>query len=115
MYYFDIGRGRWTGDFTFRVTDWTRVRRASIGASNLFLVVGMHTNLRVFGKAQLESKVTGDPDQGPGRGRGQHREDHQARDTPAMCSTSATTSTATELTSRSCLKSGSARFRSSST
>ena len=65
VYYFDIGRGRWAGDFAFRVTDWSRLRRASIGATNLFLVVGMHTILRIFGKAQLDSVVTGDPDQGP--------------------------------------------------
>jgi hypothetical protein len=65
VYYFDVGRGRWAGDFTFRVTDWPRLRRASIGTTNLFLVAGMHTILRVFGKARLESEVTGDPDEGP--------------------------------------------------
>jgi hypothetical protein len=64
VYYFDIGRGRWVGDFSFRVTSWRRLRRASIGVSNLFLVVSMDAILRIFGQAKLESTVTGDPDQG---------------------------------------------------
>jgi hypothetical protein len=65
VYYFDIGRGQWSGKFTFRVTNWRRLRRASIGVANLFLVFGMHTIVRVFGRAKLESVVTGDPDEGP--------------------------------------------------
>src|SRR5262245_18293156 len=114
VYYFDVGRGRWAGDFTFRVTDWSRLRRASIGATNLFLVVGMHTILRVFGKAQLESEVTGAPDEGPA---GVANNIVKINNTvyPCSCSTNATTSTATEPASRSCPESGSDRFRSSST
>jgi hypothetical protein len=65
IYYFAIGRGRWSGDFSFRVTDWSQLRRASIGAVNLFLVVGMHLILRLLGTAKLDSRVAGDPDQGP--------------------------------------------------
>jgi hypothetical protein len=38
----------------FRVTDWSRLRRPSIGVTNLFLVVGMHTIVRVFGRAQTD-------------------------------------------------------------
>jgi hypothetical protein len=64
-YYFAIGQGSWSGDFSFAVTDWSRLRRASIGAANLFLVVGMHLILRLFGKARLDSRMTGDPDEGP--------------------------------------------------
>ncbi len=56
VYYFDVGRGVWAGDFTFRVTDWPRLRRASIGPTNLFLVVGMHTILGSSGRPSSNRK-----------------------------------------------------------
>jgi hypothetical protein len=78
--YFYIGIGRWAGNFMFRVTDWSRLRRASIGVTNLFLVVGMHTIVRVFGRARTNIDGHKPTPTRPGRGREQRGEDHQARD-----------------------------------
>jgi hypothetical protein len=65
VYYFVIGAGDWAGDFKLRITDWRKLRRASIGLKNLFLVTGMHLTLSLFGKARIVSTVTAMPEQGP--------------------------------------------------
>lgn len=65
VYYFEVGTGDWTGDFRLRVTDWRKLWGASIGLKNLFLVVGMHLTLTLFGKARVVSTVTAMPDEGP--------------------------------------------------
>jgi hypothetical protein len=65
VYYFDVGQGRWTGRFDFRVTDWAKLRRAAVGAKNLFLIVSMHGLIRLLGKPRIDSEVTGDPDAFP--------------------------------------------------
>jgi hypothetical protein len=65
VYYFVIGAGDWAGDFRLRITDWRKLRRASIGLKNLFLVTSMHLILRLLGTARMISTVTALPDQGP--------------------------------------------------
>ena len=65
VYYFDIGAGDWAGDFRLRITDWTKLRRASIGVKNLLLVTSMHLILLLFGKARMISTVAALPDRGP--------------------------------------------------
>ncbi len=63
-YYFEVGPGEWRGAFGFRVTDWRRFLRASLGLRDRLLVVAMALTVRLFGRATITSAVTAHPDRG---------------------------------------------------
>ncbi len=64
VYYFEVGAGRWTGTFRFKVTSWREVRQAKIGIRNLLLVAALTLTLRVAGPSRLTSLVVPHLDEG---------------------------------------------------
>jgi hypothetical protein len=64
VYYFQIGLGDWTGKFDLKLTSWKRFWRDPIGIKNRFLVFSMLVLLRLTGKARIDSRLEGFPDQG---------------------------------------------------
>lgn len=70
VYYFEIGAGRWGGEFDFRITNRQAYRRASIGLVNRLLVFALRMVVAVLGRPEISSEITADPDLGPaGTGR----------------------------------------------
>jgi hypothetical protein len=57
IYYGEIGRGRWEGTFTFRLTSWPIFRRARLGVKNRFLILSMATVQRLFGASRMTSRI----------------------------------------------------------
>jgi hypothetical protein len=57
IYYGEVGRGRWEGTFTFRLTSWPIFRRARLGVKNRFLILSMATVQRLFGASRMTSKI----------------------------------------------------------
>jgi len=64
VYYFEIGKGQWTGKFGFYVTDWKAFWADKIGIKNRFLVFCLVSFVRVFGKPTIDSEVEAFPDKG---------------------------------------------------
>jgi hypothetical protein len=64
-YYFEIGAGRWRGRFSLRVTSWSALWHAPIGAKNRLLATAMAVVIKLGGSAALDSVLGGDPDRGP--------------------------------------------------
>lgn len=64
IYYFEIGRGEWTGDFWFGVTDWKQFWRAEIRLRNRFLTLAMALVTKVFKRAAIHSRIAAFPEKG---------------------------------------------------
>lgn len=64
IYYFGIGRGRWVGEFTFRVLDWPAFWHDSIGLQNRFLTLAMVLVQSVFGRSRIDSEIEIAPSEG---------------------------------------------------
>lgn len=64
VYYFEIGKGRWSGQFGFTVTDWKGFWADKIGSKNRFLVFCLASFVKVFGKPTIDSHVEAFPDRG---------------------------------------------------
>jgi hypothetical protein len=64
VYYFEIGKGRWTGQFGFQVTDWRAFWSDTISLRNRFLVLCFVSFTRVFGKPTIDSHIQAFPDRG---------------------------------------------------
>jgi hypothetical protein len=64
IYYFEVGKGEWTGDFSFRVTNWREFWRSKISLKNRFLTFAMAFTIKIFGRSALHSKITAFPEKG---------------------------------------------------
>jgi hypothetical protein len=64
IYYFQVGVGHWTGTFDFALTDRTAFAAAELGMTNRLLAISMHCLIRLFGKAAIQSHITGQPNEG---------------------------------------------------
>jgi hypothetical protein len=64
IYYFEIGRGEWTGEFWFGVTDWNQFWKAKISLKKRFLTLTMALVIKVCNRAAIHSQITACPDKG---------------------------------------------------
>ena len=64
IYYFEIGKGEWTGTFWFGITDWSQFWKARISLKNRFLTLAMTLVIKVFGRAVFHSRIAVFPDLG---------------------------------------------------
>lgn len=64
IYYFEIGKGEWTGEFGFGITDRSRFWNARIRLRNRFLALAMALVTKVFGRATFYSRIAAFPDRG---------------------------------------------------
>jgi hypothetical protein len=64
IYYFEIGRGEWTGEFSFEVTGWRKFWKAKISFSRRFLTLAMALAIKLFKKAAIHSTITTFPERG---------------------------------------------------
>lgn len=63
-YYYEIGEGRWQGQFRFRITDWGGFFGAQLGLRHRALAVGLDTLGRLPGQAQMRAEILCDPLEG---------------------------------------------------
>ena len=63
-YYFEIGRGLWSGDFRFDIVSWQNFSADNIGFKNRFLALGMFIVVKLLGNGKITSLVEGFPDRG---------------------------------------------------
>lgn len=64
IYYFEIGRGEWTGDFLFDVTNWNQFWKAKISLKHRLLTLAMALTTRLFKRAVFHSRITASPTAG---------------------------------------------------
>jgi hypothetical protein len=64
IYYFEIGKGEWTGEFRFGVTDWNQFWKAKIGLKKRFLVLAMALAIKLCKRAVIHSRITAQPNKG---------------------------------------------------
>jgi hypothetical protein len=64
IYYFEIGRGRWRGAFSFRISDRAAFDAAPISTKDRLLARGMELAHRLTGDARIDSTVWARPDDG---------------------------------------------------
>jgi hypothetical protein len=64
IYYFEIGKGEWAGEFWFGITDWSQFWKAKISLKNRFLTLAMSLVIKVFGRAAFSSRMAAFPDRG---------------------------------------------------
>ena len=57
IYYFEIGKGRWQGVFSFRVTDREAYEKSPLTLKQRFLVRGMEVTHRLTGDSRIDSDV----------------------------------------------------------
>ena len=62
--YFVVGRGRWQGDFSFRIANGSLFRAAPLGLKNRLLVYGLDLVHRLFRQTRIDSTIWTDPDAG---------------------------------------------------
>ena len=64
IYYFEVGEGRWSGDFDFRITDFGRFFAAPLGVVNHALGLVLHAASRLPGAASMHGHIHGDAELG---------------------------------------------------
>lgn len=64
VYYFEIGRGDWTGTFSFKVTSWRAFWNDSISLVNRFLALSMAFTTVLLGKGYIVSRLEAYPERG---------------------------------------------------
>jgi hypothetical protein len=62
-YYLELGQGRWTGKFSFHMTDWRGFWKDHLGLVNRLLGLMMATWQAVFGDSKIDSNLVGHPDE----------------------------------------------------
>ena len=65
VYYFEVGRGFWGGEFDFRITDREAYRKASIGFLNRLLIFALRFLVNVLGRQAIQSEIIVDEQMGP--------------------------------------------------
>ena len=66
VYYYEIGEGRWSGTFHFRITDWSRFSAAELGPRDRLLAVMLDFVERLPGRAKMRGEILCDPVEGDG-------------------------------------------------
>jgi hypothetical protein len=64
IYYFQIAKGSWAGQFGFTITDPQKLRDAKLGLRNRFLIWCLSTYVRIFGAPPIDSHIEAFPDKG---------------------------------------------------
>jgi hypothetical protein len=64
VYYFEVGRGRWQGTFSFRITSDELYKKSSLTMKQRFLVRGMQATHRLTGDSRIDSDVWARPEEG---------------------------------------------------
>ena len=64
IYYFEIGKGKWQGHFSFVMRDWSAFWKDSIEVKNRFLVFSMLIFPKILGQPKITSKVRTYPKRG---------------------------------------------------
>lgn len=64
VYYYELGEGRWQGEFRFRVTDWRKLLSRRPSAQDAFLIALLHAVDRLPGKAVMHGEIACDPNEG---------------------------------------------------
>jgi hypothetical protein len=64
IYYFKIGRGRWRGAFSFRITDRAAFDSAPLSTKERLLARAMELTHRLTGDSRIDSNVWARPDVG---------------------------------------------------
>jgi hypothetical protein len=57
IYHFEIGKGEWTGEFSFDVTDWNQFWKAKISLKHRLLTMAMALTTRLFKRAAIHSRI----------------------------------------------------------
>lgn len=65
VYYFEVGKGVWSGAFDFRITNRQAYRSASLGFMNRLLVSALRLVISVLGRASISSRITVSETTGP--------------------------------------------------
>lgn len=64
VYYLEVGKGEWLGEFSFAVTSWDRFRQERIGLRNRLLVLSMRIMQKLFGPGRITSVLKAYPNEG---------------------------------------------------
>jgi hypothetical protein len=64
IYYFEVGRGRWRGAFSFRITDRAAFDAAGLTTKERLLAQGMELTHRLTGDSRIDSTIWARPDEG---------------------------------------------------
>ncbi|WP_438423634.1 DUF5995 family protein [Aquimarina macrocephali] len=64
VYYFQIAKGEWTGDFNFKIKSWSKMFGASISFKNKMLLTMMGLFQKIIGNASIKSIITPLPNEG---------------------------------------------------
>ncbi len=64
VYYYEVGEGRWNGEFHFYVTEWREFMRAKLGAKNRMLALMLAGVEKLPGKAIMHGEIACDPNEG---------------------------------------------------
>lgn len=64
VYYYEVGEGRWDGEFHFRVTKWREFLAAKLGAQNRLLALILAGVEHLPGDAIMRGEIACDPNEG---------------------------------------------------
>ncbi|EZH75742.1 hypothetical protein ATO12_02835 [Aquimarina atlantica] len=64
IYYFQIAKGEWTGNFNFKIKSWSKMLKASISIKNKMLLTMMGLFQKIVGDATIKSIITPLPNEG---------------------------------------------------
>ncbi len=64
IYYFQIAKGAWTGDFNFKIKSWSKMLGASISLKNKVLLTMIGLFQKIIGNASITSIITPFPSEG---------------------------------------------------
>ena len=65
LYYFRVGKGTWTGRFSFHIENWRAFWRDRIGLKNRFLALSMVIAQKLLGTSTIVSTMRAFPEWGP--------------------------------------------------
>jgi hypothetical protein len=58
IYYFEVGKGDWSGKFSFAIKDWKGFRKSRMTFKYKCLVIIMNVVNKVFGQSKIKSTIT---------------------------------------------------------
>lgn len=64
IYYYEVGKGEWTGEFWFGVTNWSEFWKSKIRFSNRFLILAMALTIKLLKRGYIHSRISAFPDAG---------------------------------------------------
>lgn len=58
IYYFEVGRGQWHGQYSFVINSWKGFRKSTMPLKYKFLVIMMNLVNKIFGISKIRSVIT---------------------------------------------------------